>query len=339
MTGVATPAVAVVTAAWNMERYVGETIGSVLRQTLTDFEMIVIDDGSSDATVSIVTAVADPRIRLISIRRGGVSAARNRGLDACRAALVVFLDADDLLLPDALSRMVTTMGAHPHHVACFGQHIKMREDGAPFSSSAPSVRKKLPTKDTLRHLLCGNLIVNGGALCIRTAAARGVGAYDTTLTFAEDWEFWCRLAALGDFVALHDFVAVQYRVRATGANAALAGSLFRPNLQALDRIYRAPVVNERYSASELRRYRRLAQSNVHWAAARNALAAGLLLRFAAHFIGGVCRHPGVGGGACVSVASGASGAAAGASGGSGDGRRDRGSWSAGQGQGGAADGA
>jgi glycosyltransferase involved in cell wall biosynthesis len=292
MTGVATPPVAVITAAWNMERYIGETIGSVLRQTLIDFEMIVIDDGSSDATASIVTAVADPRIRLISIPRGGVSAARNRGLEACCAPLVVFLDADDLLLPDALSRMVVTMGAYPRYVACFGQHVKMREDGAPFSGSASSALKKLPTKDTLRHLLCGNLIVNGGALCIRTAAARGVGGFDTTLSFAEDWEFWCRLAALGDFVALHDFVAVQYRVRATGANAALAGSPFRPNLQAFDRIYHAPVVNERYSASELRRFRRLARSNMHWAAARNALAEGLLLRFVAHFIGGVSRHPG-----------------------------------------------
>jgi glycosyltransferase involved in cell wall biosynthesis len=291
MTAVATPPVAVVTAAWNMERYIGDTIGSVLRQTLTDFEMILIDDGSSDATASIVKAVADPRIRLFSIRRAGVSAARNRGLDACHAPLVVFLDADDLLLPDALGRMVATMAAHPHHVACFGQHVKMREDGAPCSGSAPSRLKKLPTKDTLRYLLCGNLIVNGGALCIRTAAARDVGAYDTTLSFAEDWEFWCRLAALGDFVALQDFVAVQYRVRATGANTAMAGSPFRPNLQALDRIYNAPAVNERFDASELRRFRSLARSNLHWAAARNALAEGLLLRFGAYFIGGMCRHP------------------------------------------------
>jgi hypothetical protein len=62
-------------------------------------------------------------------------------------------------------------------------------------------------------------------------------------------------------------------------------------LHALERIYHAPAVNERFNASELRRFRRLARSNLHWAAARNALAEGLLLRFAAYLIAGVCRYP------------------------------------------------
>jgi glycosyltransferase involved in cell wall biosynthesis len=292
MTDAATPPVAVVTAARNMEKYIGETIGSVLQQTLTDFEMIVIDDGSNDATAATVTAMADPRVRLISIASAGVSAARNRGLDACRAPLVVFLDADDLLLPDALGRMVATMAVHPHHVACFGHYVKIGEDGAPIGSTAPSALKRLPAKDTLRHLLCKNVIVNGGALCIRTPVARSVGGYDPALRFAEDWEFWCRLATLGDFVALPDFGAMQYRVRATGANTALAGSPFRPNLHALNLIYQAPAVRERFSPRELRRFRRLAESNVHWAAARNELTKGQLLCFAAYLIAGVLRYPG-----------------------------------------------
>jgi glycosyltransferase involved in cell wall biosynthesis len=291
MTDAATPPVAIVTAARNMEEYIGKTIGSVLRQTLTDFEMIVIDDASNDATSLAVAAITDPRVRLISIPRAGVSAARNRGLDACRAPLIVFLDADDLLLPDALDRMVAAMAAHPHHVACFGLHVKIDEDDAPFNNEAPSPLRPLPAKNTLRHLLCGNVIVTGGALCTRTAAARRIGGYDTTLYFAEDWEFWCRLAALGDFVALPDFIAVQYRVRTKGANAALAGSPLRPNLQALDVIYQAPAVNERFSAGELRRFRRLAESNLHWAAARNELIKGHILRFTTYLIAGALRYP------------------------------------------------
>lgn len=291
MTDAPTPSVAVVTAALNMERYIGATVDSVLRQTLTDFEMIVVDDGSTDGTAAIATASRDPRVRVIRGASQGVSAARNLGLDACRAPLVVFLDADDLLRPEALGRMVATMASHPDQVACFGHHVKIGEDGRPLGSAAPERFKQLPAKDTLRHLLCRNVIVNGGALCIRTAAARRVGGYDPALRFGEDWEFWCRLAALGDFVALTDFVALQYRLRAAGANSALAGSPFHPNLEALDVIYRAPAPRERFGAGELRRFRRLAESNVHWAAARNELTEGRLLRFGAYLLAGALNYP------------------------------------------------
>ena len=115
MTGSETvsPQIAVVTAAHDMENYVGATIASVLEQTLSNFEMIVVDDGSRDATARIVAAVEDTRVRLISTPNSGPGAARNRGLAACRAPLVLFLDADDLLLPDALEQMVATMAASP----------------------------------------------------------------------------------------------------------------------------------------------------------------------------------------------------------------------------------
>jgi glycosyltransferase involved in cell wall biosynthesis len=124
------PQVAVVTAAYDMARYIGATITSVLDQTLPNFEMIVVDDGSHDATARIAAAVDDPRVRLISTPNQGPGAARNRGLAACRAPLVVFLDADDLLLGDALETMVATMAANAGGVACFGHHVKVDEDGA-----------------------------------------------------------------------------------------------------------------------------------------------------------------------------------------------------------------
>ncbi len=286
-----TPKVAVVTAAYNMERFVRATIDSVLAQTMPDFEMIVVDDGSTDQTASIVESIDDARVTLISIENGGVSAARNRGLASCQAPLVVFLDADDLLMPEALERMLEAMAAHPNHVACFGHHVKIGEDGELLGSHAPSVLKDLPESDTLHHLICKNIIVNGGALCIRTAAARAVEGYDPTLRFSEDWEFWCRLAALGDFVALSDFVALKYRLRRSSANKTLAGTPFRPNLQAIDVIYAASALRTRFPARELRRCRRLAEVNVHWAAARNELTEGRLLQFAKYLLAGAVRYP------------------------------------------------
>jgi len=287
----AIPQVAVVTAAYNMEKYVGATVASVLEQSLQYFEMIVVDDGSRDATAKIVAAVDDPRIRLISIPNSGAGAARNLGLTACQAPLVIFLDADDLLLPDALERMVATMAASPGHVACFGHHTKIAEDGATLGNTTRPALRPLPATDTLRHLLCRNIIVNGGALCIRTEAARRVDGYHPGLRFAEDLEFWCRLAALSDFVPMSDCVVLKYRLRRSGANWNLAGTPFRPNFEALEVIFAAPALRHRFADPELQRYRRLAEINTHWLGARNALTEGRLGRLAQYLLAGAVRYP------------------------------------------------
>jgi glycosyltransferase involved in cell wall biosynthesis len=285
-----TPQVAVVTAAYNMEKYIGATIASVLEQSLPNFEMIVVDDGSRDATARIVAAVDDPRVWLISIPNNGAGAARNRGLVACRAPLVIFLDADDLLFPDALEQMAKTMAANSSYVACFGHHIKIDEHGTALDGARPS--RQLPATDTLGHLLRKNIVVNGGALCIRTEAARRVGGYDAGLRFGEDLEFWCRLAALSDFVPMSDRVVLKYRLRRSGANWNLAGTPFRPNFEALEVIFAAPALRERFTERELRRYRRLAEINIHWLGARNALTEGRLARFAQYLLAGALRYPG-----------------------------------------------
>jgi glycosyltransferase involved in cell wall biosynthesis len=284
------PQVAVVTVAYNMESYIGATIASVLEQTLPEFEMVVVDDGSRDATARIVAAIEDPRVRLISTANAGAAAARNRGLAACLAPLVVFLDADDLLLPDALEQMAKTMAANPGYVACFGHHIKIDELGAALDGARAS--RQLPATDTLGHLLRKNIVVNGGALCIRTEAARRVGGYDTRLRFGEDLEFWCRLAALSDFVPMSDRVVLKYRLRRSGANWNLAGTPFHPNFEALEVIFAAPALRARFTARELRRYRRLAEINIHWLAARNALTERRLARFAQYLFAGALRYPG-----------------------------------------------
>lgn len=282
--------VAVVTAAYNAASHIGATLRSVQAQTLSDFEMLVIDDGSTDGTADIIRAVSDRRIRLISIPNGGVSAARNRGLAACTACLVVFLDADDLLPPDALHRMVETLDLHPNHVACFGHHIKIGEDGEPLGGAAPSSLKRLPSDDTLCHLLRKNFIVNGGALCIRMDAAREVGGFDPTLRFDEDREFWCRLATRSDFV-LMDEVVLRYRIRSAGANTRLAGTPLRPNTEAIDRMFQAPAIRARFSRSELRQLRHQAEANIHWSAARSQLSAGRLWIFSQYLLVGLFRYP------------------------------------------------
>lgn len=124
-----------------------------------------------------------------------------------------------------------------------------------------------------------------------TEAGRRVGGFDPRLRFAEDLEFWCRLAVFSDFVPMSVRVVLKYRLRRAGGNWSLAGTPFRPNCAALEVIFAAPALRQRLSERELRRYRRLAEINTHWLAKRNALGQGRLVRFAQYLLAGALRYP------------------------------------------------
>ncbi|HYG88104.1 MAG TPA: glycosyltransferase family A protein [Azospirillum sp.] len=285
------PTVSVVTAARDVRGFIGPTAASVLGQTLRAVEFILVDDASSDGTADAASAGGDPRVRVL--RTGspsGVGRARNLGLSQCRAPYVVFLDGDDLLEPDALERMVAALESAPDRVACFGHHIRIAEDGSPFEAAPPAL-KRLPDRDTLWHLLAKNFIVNGGAICIRTGAAHAVGGYRTDLALGEDWEFWCRLAARGDFAVVPGGPVLRYRQREAGANRRLRGSALRPNYDALDRIFAAPDLPRRFPPAALRDRRRRAEMDSFWSAARGEYLNGRALRFAQYLLVGALRYP------------------------------------------------
>lgn len=286
----APPRCAVVIAARDMEQFIGATIASVLSQTLAEIEVILVDDGSRDATVAIATAGGDPRLRVITMPGTGVSRARNAGLGACTASTVLFLDGDDLLTPGALAAMLEALEQSPHAVACVARHAKVAEDGRRTGGAGPDGSPP-PDGEALAALLAKNLIVNGGACLIRTHAARAVGGFDPALRLGEDWDFWCRLAALGRFVALPGFVSVLYRQRPGSANARLRGSPRSPNFEAIEAIYSRPEISSRFDPPELARLRRLAETDAFWSAARGDLLRGNLARFLGWLAVGAARYP------------------------------------------------
>jgi glycosyltransferase involved in cell wall biosynthesis len=285
------PRISVVIPAYNVERHIGETVASVLAQTLREFELIVVDDGSSDGTAAEIRRFADPRLRAITKSNGGVSAARNTGLAACSAPLVVFLDGDDLLTPGALEIMCETMDRAPEAVACCGQHEKISEDGEPLSDNAKTRIQLSGTCDTLSQLIKGNLIVNGGTLCMRVSAAKRAGGFDTSLRLGEDWEFWCRLALLGDFRPIPDFTAMKYRQRIAGANVRLTGSGIRPNFEAVEKIFANREIAARFPPPLVAEAFRNARKMVFWTAARNKMMAGDWLAFLQYAVVGAVRYP------------------------------------------------
>src|SRR5262249_28112057 len=109
---VRTPVVSVIMAVFDAAPWVGAAIQSLLPQTLTDFELIVIDDGSTDATAEVLAAFVDPRLRVERRARAGLTRSLNRALELARAPLVARLDADDVALPERLARQCAFLDVH-----------------------------------------------------------------------------------------------------------------------------------------------------------------------------------------------------------------------------------
>lgn len=202
----------VVIAVRDMDVFLDETLRSVAAQSMPDLQCIVVDDGSQDGTFDIAARWADADRRFVAVRSGGLgkSASRNLGLSHATAPCLMFLDGDDLLEAHALAAACATLdGASPEAPGAVGGVARIDAGGAPLATN--DNRDGMPDGDHLRALLRKNFIVNGGALLIRRQAIERAGAFDETLRNGEDWELWCRLALLGDFVRVDGPPILRYR--------------------------------------------------------------------------------------------------------------------------------
>lgn len=221
-----TPLVSVIIPAYNAEAFVGRTLASLRAQTFADFEAIVVDDGSKDATAEIVQGVADadPRIRLIRQANAGVAAARNRALAEARGLYVANLDSDDLWRPQFLERTVAALAAAGEDaVFAFARTLWIDEDDRLF----PQGQLHLPRHVDYRELLTRNPVGNGSAMLMRTREVRAVGGYDAGLVRdfgqTEDWQLLLQLSWRGQVVAV-DEPLVLYRIVPSSSSHALERS-------------------------------------------------------------------------------------------------------------------
>ncbi len=123
------PEVSVVIPAYNLEKWLGDAVGSVLAQTFQNWELLIVNDGSTDNTLALAHSYNDPRIRVIDQANAGVSAARNAGIAAAKGTYVTFLDADDVMLPNCLEARVQSMKSNPTDwmycdIALTDEHLK-----------------------------------------------------------------------------------------------------------------------------------------------------------------------------------------------------------------------
>jgi glycosyltransferase involved in cell wall biosynthesis len=209
-----TPKISVVVPAYNAERTIKETIESVQKQTFSDFELIVINDGSTDRTLELLQSIKEPRLRILSYENGGLPVARNRGIANATGEFIAFLDADDLWTLNKLELQLEALQQHPEAGVAYSWTYYIDEQG---KSLFPGIRI-FYEGNVHADLLLRNFLLNGSNPLIRRQAIEAVGEFDSTLKSGEDWDFYLRLAASWSFVLVPKY-QVLYRQSSTSMSS------------------------------------------------------------------------------------------------------------------------
>ena len=204
------PAVSVYMSVYNGERFLRESIESVLAQTFGDFELVVVDDGSTDATPEILRSFRDARLVVLSPGRIGLAAASNYALARCRAPLVARLDADDLMQPNRLERQLNFLSQHPELGGVASYFWWIDEDSAIRGAQDTP----LLTREAVERQLAagGRLGYAHSTLLLRREAVLAVGGYDPRFDFVEDVELCLRLYEAGYLILVQPERLVRFRV-------------------------------------------------------------------------------------------------------------------------------
>jgi len=197
--------VSVVIPAFNSERYIAECIDSVLNQTYQNIEIIIIDDGSTDNTVNIISKYKSDKIKLFNQKNSGPGAARNYGVKQASGMWVAFIDADDIWLPDKILKQL-------NHCS---KHVWSHTDLFFHGNTYPKYTKttELTSKHSgfiLKHLLVENSIGTSSVLLNKEIFLE-FGGFNTDLRALQDWDLWLRIAEKYEICYL-DEPLVYYRV-------------------------------------------------------------------------------------------------------------------------------
>jgi glycosyltransferase involved in cell wall biosynthesis len=222
--------VSVVVPTKDRAELLDQTLRSIAEQVAPPAEVIVADDGSTDRTPEMVESHG---VTLIRNPDGdwGAAGARNAGLERVTTEFVAFVDSDDLLLPGALQALLPALQATPSAPFAFGQGLSAARLQAGWSPQGLIHPDPAELEGLLASLYVRNSVPSSGAL-VRTAAARAIGGFDTSLSFVEDHDFWVRLARRGEPVHVPELVSV-YRIHSQNRHAPTAARLDAERITAL----------------------------------------------------------------------------------------------------------
>jgi glycosyltransferase involved in cell wall biosynthesis len=209
------PLVSVVIPLYNKEPHIRRAIDSILAQKVQDFEILVIDDGSTDKSAEIVKNYTDSRIQLIQQENSGVSAARNRGIKEATAEIIAFLDADDEWLPTFLETILLLKKKYPE-AGAYATAYFIEKNGVKYEAHIKAIPPKpwggIITRFFYTAIFCEP--ITSSTVCIQKTVFNNIGLFIEGEWYGEDTEMWGRIALQYDIVFSWNFGAIIYQTNA-----------------------------------------------------------------------------------------------------------------------------
>lgn len=203
-------AISVLMAVYNCDRYLREAIDSILDQTWSDFEFIIVNDGSTDSSLQILKEYSDPRIKVVTYEENmGVAYARNVGLEQCTSEFVALMDADDIALPDRLKLEYEYLMEHSEIDGVYAKFRNLDVDGTLLEREQPMAYYNY--KYVKAVMIFENTIANLTAMFRRRIVEEYQLRYDETCKIGSDYRFWIEYLRYGKIVGL-DKVVCYYRL-------------------------------------------------------------------------------------------------------------------------------
>ena len=200
------PKVSIIMSVYNGEKFLKESVDSILGQTFKDFEFIIIDDGSKDSSKSIIESYSDPRINLISRENKGLTPSLNEGLKLARGKYIARMDADDVATPWRLEKQVEFLDSNPEIGLCGSWAIIINEEGEKIGEY------KLPTtKKRLKRVMFWHNPFIHPSIMFRKEIIQLVGFYNEKIKYAQDYEYWSRIIRIFPGANLPEFL-MKYRI-------------------------------------------------------------------------------------------------------------------------------
>jgi GT2 family glycosyltransferase len=213
------PVVSVAMCVYNGQRHVAEAVESILGQTFTDFEFIIINDGSTDGTADILAGYDDPRLRVITQVNQGLTLSLNRALELCRGHYVARMDADDVSLPRRLEHQVAWLENHPR-LGALGTAVWVIDDWGKVVPEEGQLETITGVEAVARHLIEGHNALIHGSVTMRREAVERVGSYREEFEYSQDYDLWLRIM---EHYEVDNLPQVLYHWRASvGSTTALA---------------------------------------------------------------------------------------------------------------------
>jgi glycosyltransferase involved in cell wall biosynthesis len=225
------PKVSVCIPTYNRKDYLIETLESVFAQSYRDFEIVIVDDGSTDGTGEIIEKIAFPvDVRYHWQQNAGDAAARNSLIGLARGEYISFIDSDDMLMPDALERMVLAIESEPEDLIVYGAYIGIDENGTVTKKD----KRKLYSGKVTEYLFQDIFIHSCGSLFPRKALDDH-GGFDTSLKVCSDYSLWLKLSLKYKFRSLK---SPTFKRRRHSSNLSISSYLNRlAELKVLERFY------------------------------------------------------------------------------------------------------